>query len=160
MGAAPAYRLIIPFLLKGGLVPVHVVIADDYPLVLDWLKIILEAKGYAVDAEAYNGRDAVSLALRFRPDIVVMDLHMPLLNGVEAAREILRKLPKTAVIILTTAATETDVSEGLQIGIRGFAAKTGHAADVLQAINTVLAGKVHLGPQFLPYEAPTEEAAE
>ena len=140
--------------------PVHVVLADDYPLVLEWLKIILEEKGYVVDAEATNGRDAVSLALRFRPDIVVMDLHMPFLNGVEAAREILRKLPKTGVIILTTAADESDVSEGLQIGIRGFAAKTGHAGDVLEAINTVLAGKVHLGPQFLPSEAKSEEAAE
>jgi len=141
-------------------VPVHVVIADDYPLVLEWLKIILEAKGYVVDAEAYNGRDAVSLALRFRPDMVVMDLHMPLLNGIEAAREILRKLPNTSVIILTTAAAETDVSEGLQIGIRGFAAKTGHAEDVLEAVSTVLAGKVHLGPQFLPHEAQAKEAAE
>ena len=139
---------------------VHVVIADDYPLVLDWLKIILEAKGYVVDAEAANGRDAVSLALRFRPDIVVMDLHMPLLNGIEAAREILRKLPNTRVIILTTAAAETDVSEGLQIGIRGFAAKTGHAGDVLEALNNVLAGKVHLGTQFLPFEEQTEETAE
>jgi DNA-binding NarL/FixJ family response regulator len=139
---------------------VHVVIADDYPLVLDWLKIVLEAKGYVVDAEASNGRDAVSLALRFRPDIVVMDLHMPLLNGVEAAREILRKLPKTAVIILTTVAAETDVSEGLEIGIRGFAAKTGHAEDVLEAIKTVLAGKIHLGPQFLPFEPKSEGAAE
>ena len=139
---------------------VHVVVADDYPLVLDWLKIVLEANGYVVDGDAANGRDAVSLALRFRPDIVVMDLHMPLLNGVEAAREILRKLPQTGVIILTTIAAETDVSEGLQIGIRGFAAKTGHAADVLDAIKTVLAGKVHLGPQFLPFEAKSEEAAE
>jgi DNA-binding NarL/FixJ family response regulator len=139
-------------------VAVHVVLADDYPLVLDWLKIILEANGYVVDGEAANGRDAVSLALRFRPDIVVMDLHMPFLNGVEAAREILRKLPQTGVIILTTTAAETDVSEGLQIGIRGFAAKTGHAPDVLEAIKTVLEGKVHLGPQFLPFEA--EEAAE
>jgi len=141
-------------------VAIHVVIADDYPLVLDWLRIILEAKGYVVDAEASNGRDAVSLALRFRPDIVVMDFHMPLLNGVEAAREILRKLPETGVIILTTVVAEADVSEGLQIGIRGFAAKTGHAGDVLEAIRTVLAGKVHLGPQFLPREAKSEGAAE
>jgi DNA-binding NarL/FixJ family response regulator len=64
------------------------------------------------------------------------------------------------VIILTTAAAETDVSKGLQIGIRGFAAKTGHAEDVLEAIRTVLEGKVHLGPQFLSSEAKSEEAAE
>ena len=128
--------------------PVHVLIADDYPLVIDWLKIVQESKGYVVDAEASNGRDAVSLALRFRPDLVLMDFHMPVLNGVEAAGEILRKLPKTGIILLTTPASVADVSDGLRVGIRGFAAKTGHAEDVLQAINTVLAGKVHVGPQF------------
>lgn len=138
----------IPFVLKETHVSVHVLLADDYSLVLEWLKIILEAKGYVVDGEAKNGRDAVSLALRFRPDIVLIDRDVPLLNGVEAAREILRGLPKTGIIILTISAGETDVAQGLEIGVRGFAVKTGHAKEVLQAINTVLAGNVHLGPQF------------
>jgi len=132
-------------------------LADDYPLVLEWLRIILERKGYVVDGEASNGRDAVSLALRFRPDVVLMDLHMPLLSGIKAAREILRYLPNTAVIIQTTAAAEADVSEGLEIGIRGFVAKTGHAQDVLEAIKRVLAGEVHLGPQFYTSDEKPEE---
>jgi DNA-binding NarL/FixJ family response regulator len=139
--------------------PIHFLLADDYPLVLEWLRIVLEAKGYVVDGEATNGRDAVTLALHFRPDIVLMDLHMPMWNGIRAAREILRNLPNTAVIILTTAAADSDVSEGLEIGIRGFVTKTGHAEDVLHAINEVLAGKVHLGRQFSTYDEKPEGPA-
>lgn len=128
--------------------PTHVLLADDYPEIRDWLKCVLESKGYQVDAEASSGQEAVSLALRFRPDVIVMDRQMPYLNGLEASKEILRSLPNTHVVMLTTYADESDVAEGLRIGIRGFAAKTGEAKEVLQAIREVMIGKTYIDPAF------------
>ena len=128
--------------------PTHVLLADDYPQIRDWLKTVLESKGYHVDAEAASGEEAVSLALRFRPEVIVMDRQMPCLNGLEASREILRSLPGTLVIMFTTYADQSDVAEGLRIGIRGFAVKTGAAEELLQAIRDVMAGKTYMDPAF------------
>jgi DNA-binding NarL/FixJ family response regulator len=130
--------------------PTHVLLADDYPQIRDWLKTVLESKRYQVDAEASSGEEAVSLALRFRPDVIVMDRQMPCLNGLEASREILRSLPHTHVIMFTTYADESDVAEGLRIGIRGFAIKTGVAEEVLHAIREVMIGKTYIDPAFSP----------
>ena len=128
--------------------PTRVLLADDYPQIRDWLKSVLESKGYHIDAEASSGREAVSLALRFRPDVIVMDRQMPSLNGLEAAREILRSLPRTLVIMFTTDADQSDVAEGLRIGIRGFAVKAGGAEELLQAIREVMTGKTYIDPAF------------
>ena len=133
--------------------PTHVLLADDYPQIRDWLKSVLESKGYHIDAEASSGREAVSLALRFRPDVIVMDRQMPRLDGLEASREILRSLPRTHVIMFTTDADQSDLAEGLRIGIRGFAVKAGGAEELLQAIREVMAGKTYVGPAFSPLGA-------
>src|SRR5262245_39185194 len=109
---------------QGDCLPIRVLLADDYADIRDWLKIILQAKGYQVDAEAATGEEAVALALRLKPDLILMDLHMPSLNGLDAAKEILRLLPATHVLILTTHVNPAEVHDGLQIGVRGFAAKT------------------------------------
>jgi DNA-binding NarL/FixJ family response regulator len=128
--------------------PTRVLLADDYPHIRDWLRSVLESKGYHVDGEASSGREAVSLALRFRPDVIVMDLQMPCLNGLEAAREILHSLPGTRVIMFTTNADQSHLDEGLRIGIRGFAFKTGQAEELLQAIREVLIGRTYMDPRF------------
>jgi DNA-binding NarL/FixJ family response regulator len=126
----------------------HVLLADDYPPIRDWVKSVLQSNGFEVDAEASSGKEAVSLALRFRPDVIVMDRQMPCLNGLEAAREILRTMPSTHVVMFTTCADQADVAEGLRIGIRGYAKKTGESKQLLQAIREVLIGKTYVDPGF------------
>ena len=126
----------------------HVLLADDYPPIRDWVKSVLQSNGFEVDAEASSGKEAVSLALRFRPDVIVMDRQMPCLNGLEAAREILRTMPGTHVVMFTNHADESDLAEGLRIGIRGFAVKTAGAKELLQAIREVLMGKTYVDPGF------------
>lgn len=128
--------------------PTHVLLADDYEGVRDWLKVVLESKGYLVDGEAASGEEAVALAHRFHPDLIVMDYRMPVLNGLDAAREILREMPATCVVMHTSCVNQAEMREGLQIGIRGFAAKTGKAEDVLEAVGEVLTGKTYIGQGF------------
>jgi two-component system, NarL family, response regulator DesR len=137
-----------PRCLKVETLPTRVLLVDDCEAVRDWLKTVLESKGYQVDGEAASGKEGVALALRLQPDVVVMDFKMPTLNGLDAAKEILRELPATRVIIFTTYADRSDVREGLSIGIRGFAPKSGKSEDVLRAINQVLTGKTYVGPGF------------
>ena len=134
--------------LKVETLPTRVLLVDDCESVRDWLKAVLESKGYQIDGEAACGKEGVALALRLQPDVVLMDFQMPRLNGLAAAKEILRELPATRVIILTTYADRGDVREGLRIGIRGFAPKTGKAEDVLRAISQVLTGETYVGPGF------------
>ena len=136
----------------------HVLLADDYPQIREWLKLVLESSGFVVDAEAANGREAVFMTRRYQPDLVIMDLQMPELNGLEAAQLILGSFPDTNVIMLTTYAGQAAVREGLRIGIRGFVAKNGRSQAVLQAVASVLDGKTYIGPEFdhIPREKPTD----
>ena len=133
---------------SGKQLPTRVLLADDYDEVRLWLKTVLEAKGYQVDLEAASGEEAVALAVHHEPDLIVMDFHMPLLNGLDAARKILQALPAIHVIMLTSHVNQDHLAEGLQIGIRGFAVKTGKAEDVLKAIREVLTGNIYIDPGF------------
>jgi two-component system response regulator DesR len=130
------------------MLPTRILLVDDCEAVRDWLKTVLESRGYQVEGEAGDGKEGIALALRLQPDVVVMDFQMPALNGLAAAKEILRELPATRVIIFTTYADRSDVREGLSIGIRGFAPKSGKAEDVLRALSQVLTGKTYVGPGF------------
>ena len=136
----------------------YVLLADDYPQIREWLKFVLESSGFVVDAEAANGREAVFMTRRYQPDLVIMDLQMPELNGLKAAQMILGSFPATHVIMLTTYASEPAVREGLRIGIRGFVAKNGRSQAVLEAIASVLDGKTYIGPEFdrIAREKPTD----
>src|SRR5262249_52006757 len=100
--------------------PIQILLADDHEIVRDGLKAILEKEGYRVLAEASNGQEAVQLALEMRPEIAVLDITMPVLNGLDAARAIQRQLPATKTILLTMHAEKTYVLEGLRAGIKGF----------------------------------------
>lgn len=128
--------------------PTHVLLVDDESAISDWLKIVFETEGYRVDGEATSGQEAVTLAMRFRPDIVVMDLQMPAWNGLDTAEAILQVLPTTHVILFTAYAAEAEVLEGLRIGVRGFSQKTGGSEDILHAIREVLAGRLYVTPAF------------
>jgi DNA-binding NarL/FixJ family response regulator len=124
----------------------RIVLADDHHIVRQGLKVLLEKEGLKVVAEAENGRDAVQLAQQHKPDVAVLDLMMPLLNGLEAGREILQNRYATAAILLTMHTEEHQIAMALRAGIRGYLLKTQAAEDLVQAIREVVRGEIYLSP--------------
>ncbi|MGZ6256754.1 MAG: response regulator [Candidatus Limnocylindria bacterium] len=124
-----------------------VLIADDHPLVLSGLRALLETlEGIEVVGQAADGRDAVSLAVSLRPDVVVMDLQMPELDGVEATRQIAERLPGTAVLVLTMHDDDASVFAAMRAGARGYLLKGAAQDDVARAIAAVSRGEAIFGP--------------
>ena len=110
-------------------------IVDDAPFMLEIQRTILEASGYRVVAEASNGKDAVGLALRTRPDVILMDIVMPEKSGVEASKEILEKLPETKIIAISTLDQESMVLKALDAGCKSYVVKPFEKAELLNAID-------------------------
>ena len=122
--------------------PVTILVADDHELVRDGIKSRLEKRpGWKVCAMAANGREAVELALRLRPDVVLMDVGMKELNGLEAARQILKACPAIAVLVLTLQESDELIREALAAGVRGYILKTDAARLLTTAVEALLAGK-------------------
>ena len=116
----------------------RILVADDHDVVRRGLKSVLEDQpGWEVCAEANNGRQAVDRARQFKPDVVVLDITMPELNGLEAARQIRRLLPETEVIVLTVHESEELVQEVLRAGARGYVLKSDAGRDLVAAIHAV-----------------------
>ncbi len=128
--------------------PIRVLLADDHQIIRDGMKVFLEREGYNVNAQAQNGQEAVRLAQSFRPDVVVLDITMPILNGLDAAREILHDLPSTKAILLSMHDESKYVLEGLRIGIKGFVTKTHAAEDLLLAIRQAMQGMTYVSPEL------------
>jgi DNA-binding NarL/FixJ family response regulator len=128
--------------------PTHVLLADDHRIIRDGMSVFLERAGYKVNADAQNGQEAVRLALRIKPEVVVLDIMMPVLNGLEAAREILRNAPSTKVILLSMHDESPYVLDALRIGVKGFVTKTHAADDLVHAIREALRGKTYLSPEL------------
>jgi len=126
--------------------PTRVVLADDHVLVRQSLKSLLEREGFQVVAEASDGQEAVRHAESLQPEIVVMDISMPILNGLNAAREMSRTCPKTKTILLTQHDEGQYVSEALDAGVKGYVLKNQVASDLLLAIRQVSRGQVYLSP--------------
>ncbi len=126
----------------------RVLIADDHPVLLRGLSGLLKLQGFSVVAEAADGRAAIALARERRPDVAVLDVAMPVLNGVDAAREILRALPRTRVVLLTGVAEESVVPEALRVGVQGFVVKAQGIEDLAQAIKDVTAGALYVSPCY------------
>jgi two-component system response regulator NreC len=125
--------------------PLRVLLADDHQIVRDGLKALLAREEIAVVGEAGDGQEAVRLASALSPDVVVMDLTMPVLNGLDAAREILRVAPRTGVVLLTMHAEDHQIITALRAGVRGYVIKTQAADELVRAIRDVAGGGVHLG---------------
>jgi len=125
--------------------PLRVLLADDHQIVRDGLKALLAREGLEVVGEAADGHEAVRLASAVSPDVVVMDLAMPLLNGLDAAREILRAAPRMGVVLLTMHAEDHQVIAAMRAGVRGYVVKTQAAEELVRAIRDVAGGRVHLG---------------
>ena len=124
--------------------PLQVILADDHPIFRQGLKAILERMGFEVTGEASDGRQAVELTRKLRPDVAVLDLSMPLMNGIGAAREILREKSKTKIILLTMHTEDQYVLEALRAGLRGYVLKTRAAEELVQAIRDVSKGLTFL----------------
>jgi DNA-binding NarL/FixJ family response regulator len=123
-----------------------VVVADDQDLVRSGLRALLEARGVKVVAEAANGREAVDVARLRRPDVLVMDIRMPLMDGIAATREIVTAGIPTRVLILTTYDLDQYVYEALKAGAGGFMLKASPPERLAEAIEVVAAGEALLAP--------------
>ncbi|HXB68745.1 MAG TPA: response regulator transcription factor [Candidatus Acidoferrales bacterium] len=124
----------------------RILLADDHAIVRDGMKSFLQSEGCTVVGEASNGQDAVTLAGKLRPDVAVLDLTMPLLNGVDAAQAIRQVAPDTKTIVVTQHKEDHFVVEALRAGAVGYVLKTHAARDLLQAVREVLQGNIYLSP--------------
>jgi DNA-binding NarL/FixJ family response regulator len=127
--------------------PVRVLVADDQKVVRDGLAMLLGLlDGIEVIGTAVDGADAVRQTLAADPDIVLMDLNMPTVDGVEATRRLVESGARARVVVLTTYADDDWVFRALQAGARGFLTKDAGATEIEQAITTVAAGQAQLDP--------------
>jgi DNA-binding NarL/FixJ family response regulator len=124
----------------------RILLADDHQIVRQGLKGLLEREGYEVVGEAADGREAVRLAQDLSPDVAILDFTMPHLNGMDAAREILRTSPRMGVILLTMHTEDHRVVGALRAGVRAYVLKTQAAEELAQAIREVLRGGIFLSP--------------
>ena len=126
--------------------PIRIVLADDHVLVRQGLKSLLEREHFQVVAEASDGQDAVKLVETHKPDIAILDISMPTLNGIDAARGLARSSPKTKTILLTQHEEEQYIHEALEAGVKGYVLKNQVANDLIQAIRQVGRGEFYLSP--------------
>jgi DNA-binding NarL/FixJ family response regulator len=124
----------------------RILLADDHAIVRQGLKALLEREGFAVVAEADDGQAAVRLARERCPDVAVLDFSMPLLNGLDAAVEIIRACPRAKAILLTMHTDDHYVLSALQAGVKGYVVKTQASSDLVRAIHEVLRGMMYLSP--------------
>jgi DNA-binding NarL/FixJ family response regulator len=125
----------------------RILLGDDHTLVRQGLRKILEERPeWQVVADASNGRDAVAQALAVRPDVAVLDIGMPLLNGIEATRQIVRRVPSIQVLILSMHAEEAYIIQALKAGARGYMLKDSADTDLIRGVEAVAAGKSFFSP--------------
>jgi two-component system, NarL family, response regulator NreC len=122
----------------------RILLADDHCIVREGIRALLERSGFNVVAEAGDGHEAVALAETHKPDVAVLDLVMPKLNGLDAGRQILQRSPSTAVVLLTMQTEEHQVATALRAGIKAYLLKTQAAEDLVDAIHEVVRGHVFL----------------
>ncbi len=124
-----------------------IVVADDHTLMRQGVCRILEAQpDWTIAGQASNGRDAVKLTLDKRPDVAIFDIGMPVLNGIEAARQVTRRLPAVNVLILSMHAEEAYITQALQSGARGYLLKDSADIELLRAVESVAAAKSYFSP--------------
>jgi len=126
----------------------RVLVADDHPIVLQGVRLLLESRGLDVVAVAADGREAVRLAQELRPDVVVLDVVMPVLDGLSAARAIMQRVPEAGLILLTGMPPEPPVSDALRAGARGLVLKSEVAEDLVEAVRDVARGAMYVSPAY------------
>lgn len=144
----------------------RVLIADDHALFRYGLKAMLgSAEGFEVAGEASNGEEAVALAAEVKPDVILMDIQMPGINGIDATRRIVRADPQIGVVVVTMFEEDDSVFAAMRAGARGYVLKGADADEVLKVVRAVAEGEAHFGPDIArrlmgffsaPKPAPTE----
>lgn len=124
----------------------RLLLADDHALVRQGLKAFLERQGFLVAGEASDGQEALRVAAQALPDVAILDISMPLLNGIDVAAELRKSLPSLKVILLTKHEEDQYVTQALRVGIRGYVLKSQVANDLVQAIREVARGSLYLSP--------------
>jgi DNA-binding NarL/FixJ family response regulator len=127
-------------------VAISLILADDHPIFRQGLKALLEKEGFTVMGEGTDGFEAVNLAGTLHPDVVVMDFSMPRLNGLDAAKEILRASPRTKVVILSAHREEQYVVEAMNAGVKGYVLKSEAVTELALAIEEAWQGNTYLSP--------------
>jgi DNA-binding NarL/FixJ family response regulator len=126
---------------------IRILLADDHTVMRGGLRLLLERQpNFVVVGEAADGRQAVDMAAAEKPDVVVMDIAMPHLNGVEAARQIVNRAPATAVVILSMHSDESYVIRSLKAGARAYLLKDSAESDLISAIQAITEGKSFFSP--------------
>ncbi len=126
--------------------PIRVLIADDHPVFRDGLASLLEPlPDLEVVGRAADGVEAVELTLALRPDVVIMDVQMPRLNGVDATRQIVAQAPETGIVMITMGEDDSTVFAAVRAGARGYLLKGAEQSEIVRAITTVHAGGVVFG---------------
>ncbi len=129
--------------------PLRILLVDDHPLVREGLRALLTSlPGMIMVGEAENGEEAVRQALELQPDIILMDLHMPKLNGIEATRRILQTSPHIGILVLTMLEDDDSVFGAMRAGARGYLLKGAGKGEVLRAITVVAHGEAIFSPQI------------
>lgn len=142
----------------------RVFLADDHAVVRDGLRAILAQKGLKVVGEASDGLACVRMCEALQPDLAILDIGMPLLNGIDAAQEILRACPRTRIILLTVYLEDCYVLRSLRAGVTGYVLKTEGASGLIGAIQAVRRGEIYLSPAvsrtvvdaYLSHSPPSE----
>ena len=126
----------------------RVLIADDHAVMREGLRLFLELDpAIEVVGDAQNGAEALKLTAELRPQVVLMDLLMPVMDGVAATEEIRRLYPDTEVVALTSALDDAYVTSAIRAGAIGYLVKNAHGEEVVQAVKSAAAGQVHLSPE-------------
>jgi len=126
----------------------RILLADDHEVVRAGLRALLEEQsGWEVVAEAADGRDAVEKATKLKPDVVVIDIAMPSLNGLEAVRQIVKAVPNTKVLVLTMYDSDPLIQQVLQAGARGYLLKSDAGRDLVSAIDALRRNKTFFTPK-------------
>jgi len=134
-------------MVRGAVTGVRLLIADDHEVVRRGIRVLLETEpGWTICGEAANGREAVELAVSFAPDVVILDVSMPELNGFEATRQIRKALPSCEVLILTMHESEQVLRESLAAGARGYVLKADAGRTLVAAVDALRQHKPFLTP--------------
>jgi len=126
----------------------RVLLAEDHQIVRQGVRSLLEKAGHVVVGEASDGQEAMQLARTLSPDIAVLDVAMPRLNGLDTAREIRSLSPKTKTILLTMYTDKAYILEAMKVGVKGYVVKTEAADDLIRAIREVSRGETYLSPSI------------
>ena len=136
--------------------PLRILLADDHSLILAGVARLLGSK-YDIVGTAEDGRALLQAALRLKPDLVVLDVSMPILNGIDAAREIKRNLPSTKFVFLTMHSNPIYLRKAIETGALGYVLKSGAAEELLTAVEEAAQGRLYVTPAFGQHVVSTSQ---